>query len=56
MLYTIAVILIILWIVGLMTAYTLGGWIHALLAVAVILVLMRLFGKQDGGQSPTPMP
>ncbi len=56
MLYTIAVILIVLWLIGLMTAYTLGGWIHALLAVAVILVLMRLFGKQDGGQSPTPMP
>ncbi len=42
MLYTIAVILLILWAIGLLTSYTLGGFIHLLLVVAVILVLIRI--------------
>jgi hypothetical protein len=42
MLTTIAVLLIILWILGLVTAYTLGGFIHILLIVAVILFLVRI--------------
>jgi hypothetical protein len=42
MLYTIAVILIILWLLGLVTSYTIGGFIHILLVVAVIMVLLRL--------------
>jgi hypothetical protein len=42
MLYTIAVILIILWLVGLVTSYTIGGFIHILLVVAVVMVLVRL--------------
>ena len=42
MLYTIAIILIILWLLGLVTSYTLGGFIHILLVVAVIMVLLRL--------------
>jgi hypothetical protein len=42
MLITIAVILIILWILGLITSYTLGGFIHILLVVAVIMILIRL--------------
>ncbi|KQV27187.1 hypothetical protein ASC93_28440 [Massilia sp. Root335] len=42
MLYTIAVILIILWLVGLVTSYTVGGFIHILLVVAVIMILVRL--------------
>jgi hypothetical protein len=42
MLYTIAVILIILWLLGLVTSYTLGGFIHILLVVAVIMILVRL--------------
>lgn len=54
MLYTIAVILIVLWLLGLVTSYTLGGWIHVLLAIAVILVLVRLFGNQGGGTTPPP--
>ena len=41
-LYTIAIILIILWLLGLVTSYTLGGFIHILLVVAIILVLVRL--------------
>ena len=40
MLYTIAVILIILWILGLVTSYTLGGFIHVLLVIAVVVVLI----------------
>jgi hypothetical protein len=42
MLWTIAVILIILWLLGIVTAYTLGGFIHILLVVAIIVVLVRL--------------
>ncbi|MDB5265681.1 MAG: hypothetical protein JWM39_394 [Parcubacteria group bacterium] len=42
MLYTIAVILVVLWAIGLLTAYTLGGFIHLLLVVAIILVLIRI--------------
>jgi len=42
MLYTIAVVLIILWLLGLVTSYTIGGFIHILLVVAVIMVLVRL--------------
>ena len=42
MLYTIAVILIILWLLGLVTSYTLGGFIHILIVVAVIMILVRL--------------
>ncbi len=42
MLYTIAVVLLILWVLGLVTSYTIGGFIHILLVVAVIMVLLRL--------------
>lgn len=42
MLQTIAIILIILWILGLVTSYTIGGFIHILLVVAIIIVLMRV--------------
>jgi len=42
MLYTIAVILIILWLLGLVTSFTVGGFIHILLVVAVIMILVRL--------------
>jgi hypothetical protein len=41
MLYTVAVVLIILWLLGLVTSYTLGGVIHVLLVVALILVLVN---------------
>jgi hypothetical protein len=47
MLYTIAVLLLILWAIGLVTSYTLGGFIHLLLVIAVILVLVRIIqGKK----------
>ena len=42
MLTTLAVILIVLWLLGLISSYTLGGWIHILLVVAVIVLLVRL--------------
>ena len=42
MLYTIAVVLIILWLLGLVTGYTIGSFIHVLLVVAVIMVLVNL--------------
>ncbi len=42
MLWTIAVVLIILWALGLVSGYTMGAFIHILLVVAVILVLVRL--------------
>jgi hypothetical protein len=42
MLETIAVILIILWLLGLVSAYTMGGFIHILLVIAVVVILLRL--------------
>jgi hypothetical protein len=42
MLFTIAVILIILWLLGLITSFTLGGFIHVLLVIAVIVILVRV--------------
>ena len=42
MLYTIAVILILLWLLGLLTSYTLGGFIHILLVIAIIVILIRI--------------
>ncbi|HEY0948225.1 MAG TPA: lmo0937 family membrane protein [Candidatus Paceibacterota bacterium] len=42
MLYTIAAILLILWLVGVVSSYTLGGFLHLLLVIAIIVVLVRL--------------
>jgi hypothetical protein len=42
MLWTIAVILIILWLLGLVSSYTMGGFIHILLVVAIIMVLVNI--------------
>jgi len=44
MLYTIAVVLLVLWVLGLVSAYTMGGFIHILLVVAVVMVLINLIG------------
>ncbi len=47
MLQTIAIVLIILWLLGYVTSYTMGGFIHVLLVIAVILILVRLIsGKR----------
>ena len=42
MLWTIAVILAVLWLLGMITSYTLGGFLHVLLVIAVIVVVVRL--------------
>lgn len=42
MIWTIVVILLVLWALGLVTSYTMGGFIHVLLVVAIIVVLVRL--------------
>jgi hypothetical protein len=42
MLYTIAVVLFILWLLGLVTSYTIGGFIHVLLVIAVVVILIRV--------------
>jgi len=42
MIYTIAIILILLWLLGLMSSATMGGFIHVLLVIAVIMVLLRV--------------
>ncbi len=48
MFYTIAIVLILLWLLGLLTAHTMGGLIHILLVVALIAVIVRLIvGRRD---------
>lgn len=42
MLYTIAIVLLVLWLLGLVTSYTIGGFIHILLVIAIIVVLIRI--------------
>jgi uncharacterized protein DUF5670 len=42
LLYTLAIILIVLWLLGLVSSYTMGGFIHLLLVVAVIVIVVRL--------------
>jgi hypothetical protein len=42
MLYTIAVVLILLWLLGLISSYTINGFIHILLVIAIVLVLVRI--------------
>ena len=42
MLYTIAVILLILWLLGMVSSYTIGGFIHILLVIAIVVVLLRV--------------
>jgi hypothetical protein len=44
MLYTIAVILLILWLLGLVSAYTIGGFIHILLVIAIVMILIGFIG------------
>ncbi len=43
MLYTIAVVLLILWLLGLVSSYTMGGFIHLLLVIAIVMVIANLF-------------
>ena len=55
MLFTIAVILLILWLLGLISSYTLGGWIHLLLVVALIALIARLIAGPPGPPAPPPV-
>jgi hypothetical protein len=48
MLWTITIILVILWIVGLVSGYTLGGWLHLLLVLAVIVLIFNLLSGRRG--------
>ncbi len=45
MLETIAVILVVLWLLGLVSSYTMGGFIHILLVIAVVVLLLRLIRR-----------
>ena len=47
MLYTVAVILLVLWALGLVTSYTMGGFIHVLIVIAVIVVLLRIISGRN---------
>ncbi len=53
MLYTIAVVLIILWVLGLITSFTMSGFIHILLAIAIVVVLIRIIQGRNpiGGKA-----
>ena len=51
MLYTLIVVLLVLWLLGLLTCYTLGGLIHALLVIAVVVLILQLVT----GRRPPPM-
>jgi len=42
MLYTIAVVLIVLWLLGLLTSYTMGGVVHILLVIGIIMILIKV--------------
>jgi hypothetical protein len=48
-LYTIAVILLVLWLLGLVSGTTVGGFVHVLLVIAVIVVLLQVIGGRRGG-------
>jgi hypothetical protein len=47
MLYTIAVVLLVLWALGFVSAYTMGGFIHVLLVIAIIVVLVRVISGRN---------
>jgi hypothetical protein len=47
MFYTIAVVLVILWLLGLLTSYTMGGLIHVLLVIAIVVVLLRVIRGEN---------
>jgi hypothetical protein len=47
MLYTIAVVLLILWLLGLVSSYTMGGFIHILIVVAVVIILVNFISGRN---------
>jgi hypothetical protein len=54
MLFTLAIILVILWLLGMISSYTLGGWLHLLLVVAIIAILIRLITGRPGPPAGPP--
>jgi hypothetical protein len=48
MLWTITIVLVILWILGMVSSYTLGGWIHLLLVLAIIVLIFNLLSGRRG--------
>lgn len=48
MLYTIAVVMLILWLLGLVTSTTMGGFVHILLVIAIVVILLRVIGGRRG--------
>jgi hypothetical protein len=48
MLYTLAVVLVILWLLGLVSGYAIGGFIHVLLVVAIIMILVSVISGRRG--------
>jgi hypothetical protein len=48
MLWTIAVILVVLWLLGLVSSYTLGGFIHILLVIAIVIIVINLIQGRRG--------
>ena len=48
MLWTIAVILLVLWVLGLVTSYTMGGFIHVLLVIAIVVVIINVIQGRRG--------
>lgn len=52
MLFTLAIISFILWLFGLISSYTLGGWLHLLLVLAIIAVVVRLLLPRPGPPGP----
>ena len=47
MLYTIAIVLVILWLLGLVSSYTMGGFIHVLLVIAIVVVLLSVISGRN---------
>ena len=47
MIYAIVVVLVILWLLGLVTSYTLSGFIHVLLVIAIVVILLRVIGGRS---------
>ncbi len=49
MLYTLAVVLVVLWLLGLVSSFTMGGFIHVLLVIAVVVVLLQVISGRRVG-------
>lgn len=52
MLFTLAVVLFVLWLLGMIGSYTLGGWLHLLLVLAIISIIVRLIVPPPGPPGP----